>query len=104
MTGNPITTVDAYIAAQPEAAQPVLTPCGGRFWTPCPARRESSPTSTPTYRTPGGALLTSPAGKSISRSTRCNAAMQARFAAELARYEIEKGTIRFGWTSRRRST
>jgi uncharacterized protein YdhG (YjbR/CyaY superfamily) len=92
-----ITTVDAYIAAQPSAAQPVLNAVRRTILDAMPGAKESISYKIPTYRTPGGGLLYFAGWKKHFALYPLTAAMQVRFADDLAGYDIEKGTIRFGW-------
>ncbi len=51
----------------------------------------------PTYRTPGGGLLYFAGWKKHFALYPLTPAMQAAYSDDLAGYDIEKGTIRFGW-------
>lgn len=97
MTDNPIDTVDAYIAAQPAAAQPVLAAVRRTILDAMPGARESISYKIPTYRTPGGGLLYFAGWKKHFAVYPLSDAMRAQFADELAAFDLEKGTVRFGW-------
>lgn len=97
MTQQAITTVDAYIAAQPAAAQPVLSAVRQTILSAMPGARETISYKIPTYRTPNGGLLYFAGWKKHFALYPLTAAMQAAFADDLAGHDMEKGTIRFGW-------
>ncbi len=97
MTDNPPTTVDAYIAAQPAATQPVLAAVRRTILDAMPGAAETISYNIPTYRTPGGGLLYFAGWKKHFALYPLTSAMQVRFADDLAGHDIEKGTIRFGW-------
>jgi uncharacterized protein YdhG (YjbR/CyaY superfamily) len=99
MTDDPIRTVDAYIAAQPAADQPVLEAVRRAILAAMPGAAESISYKIPTYKTPGGGLLYFAGWKKHFAVYPLSAAMQAQFAEDLAGYDMEKGTIRFGWDS-----
>ncbi len=97
MTDNPITTVDAYIAAQPAAARPVLEAVRRTILNAMPGARETISYKIPTYRTPGGGLLYFAGWKKHFAVYPLSDDMRAQFADALAGFDTEKGTIRFSW-------
>ncbi len=99
MTDNPITTVDAYIAAQPAAAQPVLNAVRATIRAALPDAREVIAYKIPTYRTGGRHAVYFAGWKKHWALYPLNDAVRAHFAAELADHEVEKDTVRFAWTA-----
>jgi uncharacterized protein YdhG (YjbR/CyaY superfamily) len=97
MTTDPITSVDAYIAAQPAAAQPVLAAVRSTILEAMPGAAETISYKIPTYRTPNGGLLYFAGWKKHFALYPLTAALQTAFADALAGYDVAKGTIRFGW-------
>lgn len=97
MTDNIITTVDAYIAAQPEAARPVLNAVRAAILDAMPGAKETISYKIPTYKTPGGGVFYFAGWKKHFAVYPLSDAMRAQFADELAAFDMEKGTIRFGW-------
>ena len=97
MSNTAITTVDAYIAAQPAAAQPVLQAVRRAILDAMPGATETISYKIPTYRAANGGLIYFAGWKKHFALYPLTAAMQARFAEALAGRDIETGTIRFGW-------
>ncbi len=92
-----IPTVDAYIAAQPAAAQPVLQAVRGAILDAMPGATETISYKIPAYRTAGGAWLYFAGWKKHFSVYPLSDAMRAAFADELAPFDMDKGTIRFSW-------
>jgi uncharacterized protein YdhG (YjbR/CyaY superfamily) len=99
MTSDPITTVDAYIAAQPAAVQPVLEAVRAAIRAALPDAREVIAYKIPTYRTVGRHAVYFAGWKKHWALYPLNDAIKARFAAELSSHEVEKDTVRFSWTA-----
>jgi uncharacterized protein YdhG (YjbR/CyaY superfamily) len=99
MTDDPISTVDAYIAAQPAQHRATLQAVRQAILAAIPGAAESISYKIPTYRMPGGGLLYFAGWKKHFAVYPLSAAKQARFAADLAGCDVEKSTIRFGWNS-----
>ena len=98
MTTDSITTVDAYIAAQPAAAQPVLNTVRATIRAALPNAREVIAYKIPAYRMEGRHAVYFAGWKKHWALYPLNDAVRARFAAELASCEVEKDTVRFPWT------
>ena len=92
-------TVDAYIAAQPAAAQAVLNTVRATILDALPQAREVIAYKIPAYRTQGRHAVYFAGWKKHWALYPLNEAVRARFAAELAPYEVEKATVRFSWTA-----
>jgi uncharacterized protein YdhG (YjbR/CyaY superfamily) len=99
MTSPAPATVDAYIAAQPALAQPVLNNVRAAIRAALPTAREVIAYKMPAYRMDGRHAVYFAGWKRHWALYPLNAALKARFAAELAPYEIEKDTARFSWTA-----
>ena len=99
MSDESITTVDAYIAAQPAAAQAVLNTVRATIRAALPQAREGIAYKIPAYRMEGRHAVYFAGWKKHWALYPLNDALKARFAAELAPYDIEKGTVRFSWTA-----
>jgi uncharacterized protein YdhG (YjbR/CyaY superfamily) len=87
-------SVDDYIASQPEAARTALAHVRSAIRKAVPGLEEAISYHMPTYKLNGQRVLYFAAWKdhySIYGATR---GVVAAFSAELARYKIEKGTIR----------
>jgi uncharacterized protein YdhG (YjbR/CyaY superfamily) len=84
MTQDPLPTVDAYIAAQPAAARPVLAAVRRTILDAMPGAAETISYSLPTYRTPGGSLLYFAGWKKHFALYPLTAAMRAAYPDELA--------------------
>ena len=92
-------TVEAYIAAQPAAAQPVLRTVRETMLAALPEAREVIAYKIPAYRTEGRHAVYFAGWKKHWALYPLNDAVRARFAAELAAYDVEKDTVRFSWTT-----
>jgi uncharacterized protein YdhG (YjbR/CyaY superfamily) len=92
-------TVDAYIAAQPAAAQPVLNTVRATIRAALPEAREGIAYKMPAYRMDGRHAVYFAGWKKHWALYPLNDAIRTRFAAELAEHEVEKDTVRFSWTT-----
>ena len=88
-------SVDDYIAAQPEAVQPILRQVRKAILKALPKADEVISYQMPTYVLKGRRLLYFAAWKQHYSLYAATAKVVARFREELAPYKIEKGTIRF---------
>jgi uncharacterized protein YdhG (YjbR/CyaY superfamily) len=88
--------VDAYIAAQPDAARPVLEKVRAAIRKALPDAEEVISYSIPAYRLPGGTALFFAGWKKHYSLYPVGAALVEAFGEQLAPYEVNsKGTIRF---------
>lgn len=99
MPDTPITTVDAYIAAQPAAAQAVLTTVRATIRAALPQAQEVIAYKIPAYRTEGRHAVYFAGWKKHWALYPLNDAIKTRFAAELAACDVERDTVRFSWTA-----
>ncbi len=88
-------SVDEYIAAQPQAARNKLERVRGAIRKAVPQAQEVISYQMPTYRLDGARLLYFAAWKQHYSIYAATGTVVAAFEAELASYEIDKGTIRF---------
>ncbi len=89
-------SVDAYIAAQPEAARPVLERVRAAIRRTLPDAQEIISYQIPAYRLPKGTALFFAGWKKHWSLYPAGKELVAAFRDELAPYEVnEKGTIRF---------
>ncbi len=88
-------SVDAYIAAQPEAVRPVLSQVRAAILAGMPAATEQIAYQIPAYRLDGRLALYFAGWKKHYAVYPLSEAMRAAFASELAAYSLDKGTIRF---------
>jgi uncharacterized protein YdhG (YjbR/CyaY superfamily) len=88
-------SVDDYIAAQPEAVQRVLAQVRGAIRKAEPEATEAVSYGMPTYTLDGNRLLYFAVWKRHYAIYAATARVVAAFQAELAPYEVGKGTIRF---------
>jgi uncharacterized protein YdhG (YjbR/CyaY superfamily) len=89
------TSVDAYIAAQPEAAQRVLKRVRRAIHRAVPGAEEAISYQIPTFKLHGGAVLFFAGWKRHYSLYPATAPVVAAFKDDLAPYEVDKGTIRF---------
>jgi uncharacterized protein YdhG (YjbR/CyaY superfamily) len=88
--------VDAYIAAQPDAARPVLEKVRAAIRKALPDAEEIISYSIPAYRLPGGTVLFFAGWKKHYSLYPVGAALVEAFGEKLGPYEVNsKGTIRF---------
>jgi uncharacterized protein YdhG (YjbR/CyaY superfamily) len=88
-------SVDAYLAAQPEHARPVLEAVRAAIRAALPAAEELISYQIPAYRVAGRTAIFFAGWKSHYSLYPVSAALVAAFAGELEPFEVEKGTIRF---------
>jgi uncharacterized protein YdhG (YjbR/CyaY superfamily) len=88
-------SVDEYIAAQPPAARTILERVRGAIREAVPEAQEVISYQMPTYKLNGARLLYFAAWKQHYSLYAATGPVVAAFEAELASYEIDKGTIRF---------
>lgn len=88
-------TVDDYIAAQPEAARPVLQQVRAAIRQALPEAQEVISYQIAAYRVAGRVALYFAGWKSHYSIYPLSERLTQALGAELASYELEKGTIRF---------
>jgi uncharacterized protein YdhG (YjbR/CyaY superfamily) len=88
-------SVDKYIASQPEAVRGVLERVRGAIRKAAPEAQEVISYKMPTYMLHGARLLYFAAWKQHYSIYAATAQVVNAFRAELASYEVDKGTIRF---------
>ncbi len=88
-------SVDDYIASQPEALQGVLRRVRSAIRKAVPGAEEVISYKMPTYTLHGARLLHFAVWKQHCSIYAATEQVVAAFQAELAAYEVEKGTIRF---------
>jgi uncharacterized protein YdhG (YjbR/CyaY superfamily) len=95
MAKTAFSSVDEYIAAQPEAAWSVLKKVRSAIRKGAPAAKETISYQIPAYKMAGGRSLYFAGWKRHYSLYPVTARLLAEFKDELAAYEVEKGTIRF---------
>src|SRR5260370_12279669 len=88
-------SVDEYIASQPEAVQGVLERVRSAIRKAVPAAEEVISYQIPAYKLPRGPMLFFAGWKRHYSLYPAGERVVAAFKEELARYEVDKGTIRF---------
>ncbi len=88
-------SVDAYLAAQPDAARAALMMVRQAIWRAMPDAEESISYQIPTYKLDGRAVLYFAGWKNHFSLYPVSAPLLAAFPGELSRYVVSKGTIRF---------
>jgi uncharacterized protein YdhG (YjbR/CyaY superfamily) len=88
-------SVDDYIASQPAAMQGILGRVRNAIRKAVPLAREAISYQMPTYTLYGGRLLYFAVWKQHYSIYAATEQVVAAFQEELARYEVDKGTIRF---------
>ena len=88
-------TVDEYIGAQPAPVQRVLRRVRGCIRKAVPEADESISYSMPAYKLDGRPVLYFAGWKNHCSIYPVGAGVAATFENELARYEIDKATLRF---------
>lgn len=88
-------SVDDYITSQPEAVQGVLRRVRSAIRKAVPGAKEVISYKMPTYTLDGARLLHFAVWKQHCSIYAATEKVVAAFQAELAPYEVEKGTIRF---------
>ena len=89
------TSVDEYIAAQPETLQVVLQLVRRTLRKALPGAEEVISYKIPAYRLPGGIVLYFAGWKQHYSLYPAGERMVEAFKAQLASYKVSKGTIRF---------
>jgi uncharacterized protein YdhG (YjbR/CyaY superfamily) len=89
------TSVDEYIAAQPEAVQEILGRVRATIRKAVPGAQEVISYKMPTYMLDGDRLLYFAVWKQHYSIYAATKQVVAAFEDELASYEIDKGTVRF---------
>ena len=92
---NDFKSVDEYIASQPEAVQRILARVRSTIRKAVPSAKEVISYKMPTYTLHGDRLLYFAVWKQHYSLYAATEDVVAAFREELARYEIDKGTIRF---------
>jgi uncharacterized protein YdhG (YjbR/CyaY superfamily) len=95
MANTDYRSVDEYIASQPEAAQAALKRVRAIVRKALPEAEEVISYQIPAYKLPGGAVVYFAGWKHHFSIYPTSAALVKAFKAELAPYELSKGTIRF---------
>lgn len=88
-------SVDEYLAAQPEGTRETLQRVRGAIRKALPGAEETISYRMPAYKADGAAILYFAGWKRHYSIYPASARLIAEFGAELAAYEVEKGTIRF---------
>lgn len=88
-------SVDAYIAAQPEAAQPILQQVRAAMRSALPEAKEVISYQMPGYRTSAGVVAFFAGWKAHYSVYPVTEAVRATFGDELAGYDFSKGTLKF---------
>jgi len=88
-------SVEAYLAAQPDATRRVLRRVRGAIRKAIPRAEETISYQIPTYKLDGGAVIYFAGWKAHYSLYPASARLVAAFQAELSPYEVRKGTIRF---------
>jgi len=88
-------SVDDYIASQPEAVQGVLRRVRSAIRKAVPGAEEVISYKMPTYKLHGARLLYFAVWKQHCSIYAATKQVVAAFQAELATYEVDRGTIRF---------
>jgi uncharacterized protein YdhG (YjbR/CyaY superfamily) len=89
------TTVDAYIAAQPENAQAALRRVRAAIRKAVPGGEDVISYQIPAYRMPGGPMLWFAGWKQHYSLYPATGRVREALKDDLARYKVNKGTIRF---------
>ena len=88
-------SVDAYIAAQPEAMQGILESVRSAIRQAVPGAVEVISYQIPAYKLPGGTVIFFAGWKEHYSLYPATDGVVAAFKDELAPYKLSKGTIRF---------
>ena len=95
MAKTDVTSVDEYIASQPEAVQGILRRVRSAIRKAVPEAEEVISYKIPAYKLHGTVLLYFAGWKQHYSLYPVNERVFAAFKDELAQYEISKGTVRF---------
>lgn len=88
-------SVDAYIAAQPEAVQGLLERVRSAIRKAVPGAEEAISYKIPMYKLHGAPVLYFAGWRKHYSLYPASDEMAAKFRGDLAPYEVDKGTIRF---------
>jgi uncharacterized protein YdhG (YjbR/CyaY superfamily) len=91
-------SVDEYIAAQPDAAQPILRQVRDAIHRGVPGADEVISYQIPAFKLRGARFIHMAGWKKHYSLYPASAGLVETFRDELAPYEVEKGTIRFPLT------
>jgi uncharacterized protein YdhG (YjbR/CyaY superfamily) len=89
------TSVDQYLTSQPEETRAVLTKVRNAIRKAIPRAEETISYQLPTYKLNGRAVIYFAGWKQHYSIYPATAPVVAAFKADLAGYEVSKGTIRF---------
>ena len=95
MAKKDFTSVDEYIASQPEVVQGVLERVRRTIRKAVPGAEETITYRIPTYKLNGRAVIYFAGWRQHYSLYPSSADVVAAFKGELAKYEVNKGTIRF---------
>ncbi len=95
MAKTSFTSVDDYIASQPEDAQAILRRVRGALRKAVPGAEEVISYQIPTYKLHGGFVVYFAGWKRHYSLYPASRRLVAAFKRDLAPYEVSKGTIRF---------
>jgi uncharacterized protein YdhG (YjbR/CyaY superfamily) len=95
MPRTAFSSVDDYMAAQPEALRPLLAAVRSAIRKALPRATESISYNLPTYKLDGRPTIYFAAWKKHFSIYPASSRLVDEFKEELAPYEVEKGTIRF---------
>ena len=90
-----VSTVESYIAAQPVAVQAVLQSLRDTIRAALPEAEEGISYQIPVYKLQGKAVIFFAGWQKHISVYPASDGVIAEFAAELARYKVSRGTIRF---------
>jgi uncharacterized protein YdhG (YjbR/CyaY superfamily) len=94
------TSVDEYLASQPEDTRAVLIKVRNAICKAIPRAEETISYQLPTYKLNGRAVIYFAGWKDHYSIYPATAAIVTALGDDLAPYEVEKGTIRFPFTGR----
>ena len=95
MAKKDVTSVDEYIASQPEVVQGVLERVRRTIRKAVPGAEETITYRIPTYKLNGRAVIYFAGWRQHYSLYPSSADVVAAFKGEVAKYEVNKGTIRF---------
>ena len=98
MAKTDLTSVDEYIATQPDHVRPILQLVGDTIRAAVPGAEESITYQIPTYKLHGARVIYFAGWKEHFSLYPATAHVLETFGKELTPYEIEKATIRFPLT------
>ena len=95
MPGSAFTSVDQYIASQPQPVRSALRQVRDAIRNAVPAAEEVIAYNMPRYKLGGTVFMHFAGWKDHYSLYAATKSVLAAFKSELRRYEVEKGTIRF---------